>query len=360
MSGDCGYSLQGGRLPLTSWDANARAFSGMNIYQTALYGDLHSTGLGRSCERVVLRRGQHIAAMAQIRIKRLPLTHWGVAEVDWGPLWHHDSSVPDLASLARCLEALRQEFCESRGLELRIRPCSTYDVECDAALIRCFEAQGFSRNPAARPYHTVVIGLCESLDAIRTGFHQKWRNQLNVAERAGLSHEFGTTREHFDRFHAVYQAMWRQKKFPTGVRLPVIRKLHAALPESDRFLITLVRAGDTDIGATVCAARGDTLHYFLGATLPDEKDALRPGYLLQWLHVQRGKELGLQWYDLGGYDESNPNIARFKKRTNGRCIVFPGQFEALPRGGHHKVYSLAERLFQFARRKKGGGNSLLP
>lgn len=360
MNVESSYSVQSGSHLAPTWDSLAGAFRGMNIYQTALYGDLHSAGFGRSCERVVVYRSQRVAAMAQIRIKRLPLTRWGVAEVDWGPLWHHDGSEPDLASLARCLEALRREFCEKRGLQLRIRPYSTYDAPRDATLVECFKDHGFSHNPDARPYHTVVIDLSQSLEGIRIGFHQKWRNQLNVAERAGLSHEFGTTREHFDRFYAVYHAMWRKKQFPTGVRLPVIRELHAALPVNDRFLITLVRHADVDIGATVCVARGVTLHYFLGATLPGEQEALRPGYLLQWLHVQRGKEFGLQWYDLGGYDDSHPNIARFKKRTNGRCIVFPGQFEALPGGGRHKVYSLAERLFQSARRKigKGGGNLL--
>ena len=55
----------------------------------------------------------------------------------------------------------------------------------------------------------------------------------------------------------------------------------------------------------------------------------------------------MRWYDLGGYNDDNPAIARFKKRMNGLQIVFPGQFEALPSQNPSKIYVFVEKAFRF-------------
>ena len=75
----------------------------------------------------------------------------------------------------------------------------------------------------------------------------------------------------------------------------------------------------------------------------------RPGYLLQWLHIQKAKELGMRWYDLGGYNDDNQAIARFKKRTGGLQIVYPGQYEAVPKGSTLKVLEVCEKAFRKTR-----------
>jgi len=326
----------------------------MNIYQTGLYGQLHSKGIFRSCDRVAVLDGADVKALVQLRIKTIPFLNVGVAEVDWGPIWHHDQGDMEGEALGQLLDALKKEYCLKRKLELRIRPQSTVLPDNNARVEDIFTNHGFQKNTAVRPYHTVVIDLRKPLETIRAEFHQKWRNQLNVAERADLKYEYGTSIEYFDRFYAIYKEMWKAKTFPTGVRLPIIRKLQRQLPQSGKFMITLIREGKTDIGATVCSALGDTMLYFLGATLPGERTDGRPGYLLQWLHIQKAKEMGMRWYDLGGYNDDNPAIARFKKRMNGLQIVFPGQFEALPSQNPSKIYVFMEKAFRKMRRLATG------
>jgi lipid II:glycine glycyltransferase (peptidoglycan interpeptide bridge formation enzyme) len=332
------------------WDNACATFSGRSLYQMGLYGLLHSSGLFRYCSRIAVFKDQQIAAAAQLRIKRIPVLSVGLADVDWGPIWNDREGNADFDALGAILNALRSEYCGNRKLQVRIRPRSTMDKNKDAMMAELFEKHGFRRNPTDRPYHTVIIDLDKSLDMIRAEFHQKWRNQLNVAERAGLVYEYGNSLEHFDRFYSIYKAMWRHKKFPTGVRLPIVREMQRQLPQNEKLLVTIVREDDRDIGATVCVAAGDTMLYYLGATAPNLRSDSRPGYLLQWLHIQKAKELGLRWYDLGGYDDNYQTIARFKKRTNGLQLIFPGQFETLPGKSPSKVLDLCEKAFHSSRR----------
>lgn len=338
------------KLNIDQWEKYCSAFSMMNIYQTGLYGQLHSKSIFRSCSRVVVLDGTDVKALVQLRIKNIPFLNVGATEVDWGPIWQPDQKDMEDETLGLLLDTLKEEYCLKRKLELRIRPRSTVSPDNGARLEDIFTNHGFQKNTAVRPYHTIVIDLSKPLETIRAELHQKWRNQLNVAERADLKYEYGTSIEHFDRFYAIYKEMWKTKQFPTGVRLPIIRELQKQLPQSEKFMITLIRDDKMDIGATVCSALGDTMLYFLGATLPGKRTDSRPGYFLQWLHIQKARELGMRWYDLGGYNDDNPAIARFKKRTNGIQVVYPGQFEALPSQNPSKIYVFVENVFRKMRR----------
>jgi peptidoglycan pentaglycine glycine transferase (the first glycine) len=343
MSNGAGFEAD--RWNAKQWDDLASRFPSRSIYQLGLYAEMHSCSRFRSYSRAAVMGTDGCAdAMLQIRVKRPPFVKGGVADGEWGPLWK------DLDSLSSLLSGLRREYVEKRSIVLRMTPVSTYSESLDREFVQCLREEGFQRNPHVRAYLTVVIDLSRSLDDIRAGFHQKWRNQLNVAERAGLRHESGTSDEFFERFLRIYEQMWKDKKFPTGVRVPIIRRMHCSLPDAQKLLITIVKDGDTDLGATVCAACGNSLLYFLGATMPGLGTEARPGYLLQWLHIEKAKQLGLRWYDLGGYDDNVEDIARFKKRTNGVIVQFPGQFECSPKVGSSIVYSVAEQLYRRSRK----------
>lgn len=335
------------------WDQICESFTSNNIYQSGLYGELHCKGIFRSCSRIAIFNDQMVKAAAQLRIIKVPGFQIGVADIDWGPLFD-SSSEESFYYLEALLNEMSNEFCLKRHLQMRIRPraiLSLYNM--DEKLHRQFEGHGFTKTPT-RPYHTVLINLEKPLETINAEFHSKWRNQLNIAMRGGLKHEYGNSIEYFDRFYTIYKEMWKKKRFPTGVRMNIIRKLQNELPLDKKLLITIVSDGQRDIGATVCAVYGDTMLYMLGATSPDLRNDSRPGYLLQWLHIQKAKELNMKWYDLGGYDDNVESIARFKKRTNGLQVIYPGQYENAVFNSNIKIYNMCENIFHKIRRISTG------
>lgn len=332
------------------WYRYSEEFASMNIYQAWHYADLHCRGPLRNASRAILLNSDGNArAMAQLRIKKLPMISTGVADVEWGPLWNTDSQILMHEELKLFLRYLKQEYVDKRKLIARIWPRSVYSEGEDASLSRVFAEEGFQKDATARPYHTVMIDLSDSVETIRKNLHRKWRNHLSKAERSGLTVEYLNTDDAFDRFFRLYQIMWTQKRFPTGVRVPIIGQLQRALPSNKKFLIIIIKKDDIDIGGIVCPVVGDTLIGFLAASLPEER-ASNPGNLSHWSAILKAKEMGFKWYDVGGYDDQNPALAEFKTGMSSYKVVYPGCFVSSPDNAGLGLYNLAETSYRKLRR----------
>lgn len=332
------------------WHQCSTMFSNMNIYQNWYYGYLHSQGIGRSVIRIIQTNNDVVELLAQIRIKKIPFTNIGVAEVDCGPIWDMENFEKEKKIFVEFLEFIKREICEKRKYEILVNLPSSYCNEIDRKVVDVIEENGFQKS-SQRPYQTYTLDLTRSLEDIRKGFHQKWRNMLNKAEKSDLEFEYGYDHHFFDRFYSIYQEMRKRKGFPTGVRVPIIREIQKNLPADQRLLITIVKDSGQDVGATVCASFGNTLHYFLGATSLYRRIKSNPGYLLQWLNIQKGKELGFERYDLGGFDEvKSPDLNRFKKRMGGEMMIFPGTFAFSEANLCNRLYHSMESLYRCIRR----------
>jgi lipid II:glycine glycyltransferase (peptidoglycan interpeptide bridge formation enzyme) len=330
------------RVTSRHWDALLRGFDSSSFYQVWEYGQIYGEGLFRSVSRAVLYDGDRALAMAQLQVKRLPVMGAGVADVHWGPGWRTEDLIERPEALGDFLDGLRKEYCQNRGLCIRLEPRSTGVTEVDRVQSEVLEHHGFTRSPASRPYKTILLDLAHDLPTLRRRLDGKWRNQLNVAERASLTMESGDSPELFDRFHAIYTRMWASKRFATGVRVPLIRELQRRLANSRTLLVQVAVDDGRDVGAAVCAAVGDTMLYYLGATHPDLRRHCRPGYLLQWANICKAKEMGLRWYDTGGIPDDAQEVTRFKRGMNGTEVVYPGRYEANESGNSGRLFRLAE------------------
>ncbi len=348
-----GFEIVFDRWDAGEWDALATRFASANIYQSWHYAQMHSRTMGRTVGRAALLDAGQVLVMAQFRIKRLPLAGVGVAEAEWAPLFNPETAQWEEV-LRTFLAAVREEYCAKQGLAVRFSPRSTLVPELDERLRTAFKEAGLEHEPAVRPYQTVVLDVTRDLPEIRRALDQKWRNQLNVAERSGVTLVRGEGPAFFERFYKLYEEMWAAKRFPTGVRVPIIREMQRVLPAGSGMLTTVAMDGQTDVGATVCWLGGDTMLYYLGATSPRLRKDCRPGYLLQWAHICTAKERGLRWYDTGGIPDEATEIRRFKTRMNGLMTVFPGRFQARATTSMSWLYSLTEHGFRRLRRVLAG------
>ena len=334
-------------LSRDSWCREARKFRDSSLYQQWDYGVQHCDGLGRSVVHVAVHNGTRIGAMAQCRIKRLPFLRGGVAEVDWGPLWRLGSE-SDAGAVMALLKELRQRLVGRQRLRLKITP-RVEDSECAPRLSDMLVEAGFQLNRRARAYRTVCIDLRDSIVDIRKRFQQKWRNGLNAAERKGLTVAGSCSTEAFSAFEETYWAMWKRKRFPTGVRIPSIRRIQGLLPREDKLQIWLAFADGTCVAGHVTTCLGDTCVYFLGATTEAGRQ-LKAAYVLQWAVLENAKRLGFRWYDLGGIDpDAIPGVASFKRGMSGTEVQAPGQFELSPPCGGSLWYEMSERAYRSTR-----------
>lgn len=308
----------------SAWNSLLAQFADANFYQTWAYGAV-SWG-EKQLSHLVLEQAGVPVALAQLRLVNLPLVRAGVAYLRWGPVCvRHDRGWDD-AVFSAVSRALVEEYVHRRRLLLRILP-QNFDADPASETIqRVWAELGLHREPAVRPYRTLRVDLSAEPDIIRKRLDGKWRNQLNAAERNGLTITEGTGDDLYGQFLALYEEMMARKQFETTVDAHEFRRLQQRLPDTQKLLIMISAKDGVPQTGLVATAVGDMGIYLLGATSNDGMKS-KGSYLLQWRMLNRLKERGCRWYDLGGINpDENPGVYHFKQGMGGEEVSGLGRF----------------------------------
>ncbi|MDP3850165.1 MAG: peptidoglycan bridge formation glycyltransferase FemA/FemB family protein [Luteolibacter sp.] len=302
-----------------TWDDMIRGFEDANIYQTHAYGAVRWGE--RYLSHLVLSKGGKALAAAQLRIVRAPVLPVGVAYARWGPLCRVRGGEPDPEVLAKMLECMRGEYCGRRGLVLQIIPNAYSASGPGDEFAMALEKTGFREDPSLPRYRTVHVDLTPAVEIMRKRLHQKWRNQLNGAEKNGLEFEVARDTRAYDEFVHLYHGMRDRKGFDSAVDVGEFGRIQETLAECRKMPVFLARKDGHAVGALVCSLMGDTAIYLLGAT-NDRARELKASYFLHWQAMLWLKSEGARCYDLGGIDPvANPGGHHFKSGFGGNDVT---------------------------------------
>ena len=300
------------------WNALLEGFVDASLYQTWAYGAV-SWG-DKQLSHLVLRDCGRPVALAQFRIVRLPVLGRGVAYLRWGPVCTPAGSEWNEAVCREALRAIIAEYVDRRRLLLRILPRQFTQDNQGSRLLELCQELGMRPDDDVKPYHTFRVDLSPPLETLRKSLDQKWRNQLNGAERNGLEVVEGTSDAIYQEFLALYDEMMARKQFDTTVDVREFRQIQERLPEPQKMWILISRKDGKPMTALVGSRVGNMGIYLLGAT-SNEGMKTKGSYLLQWTLMQRLKERGCRWYDLGGINpETNPGVYHFKQGLGGQEV----------------------------------------
>lgn len=320
------------------WDALLSVFSDASIYQTSAYGT-ERWGEKR-LSRLVVGNEDSPVGIAQVAIVMLPIFRVGIAYVPWGPLWEKRGAKPEPECFRSILNALKEEYVSRRRLLLRIAPAVS-QAERPEILDMLIE-EGFAKSSLG--YRTLILDLSPDLGTIRKQLDQKWRNQLNRAEKNELTLHEGSGEDLYNVFVDLYRQMFGRKQFRTDVDPEVFRAIQKALPEQQKMRILVCESDGKPIAAMVGTRIGDRGIYLLGATSVDG-NRKKGSYLLQWRMIEWLKEQGCRQYDLGGIDpDGNPGVYHFKSGITDREIFHVGQYELSPGGFTSRVVHAGEAI----------------
>ncbi len=335
------YFCEIDRINRVEWNGLLAQFEDASVYQTWEYG---SVCWGeRQISHFVLKAGSDVVALAQVRIIRIPLIGTGVAYIRWGPLWRKrggaTSEVFDVA-----MRELRREYVDKRGYVLRVIP-NVYADDAFANGVRStLTADKFHIAEDVSPYRTFRVDLSPSIDDLRAGLHQRWRNKLKNGEKTGFEISVGTSGEMYREFAIAYEEMMARKKFETTVDIYEFERIQASLPEELKMTVLVCKKDREVYNSLVVATAGDTGIYLLAATSNAGLQA-NGAFILQWKAMELLNQRGIRWYDLGGANpEKNPGGYQFKSGMGGKETTQLGRFDCEGKLLSRLSVSTGERL----------------
>lgn len=309
--------------PESEWTRLAEGYRDLNLLQTWAYGDAKAaTGSWRPERRVLLRAGKPVGVF-QALVRSVP--GGGLAWINRGPLWRRseDGKVEALTTLVAILRAMRREYATKRRLYLRIAPALP---EEEAAAVD-FSAAGFAA--AETPgWASAMLDLSPDLSVLRQRLHQKWRNALNKAERAGLDVRSGSDGAAWDDFLALHRR-FAVERAAIGVDAALIVELQNRLPRTRRLTALVAYGAGEPLAGALLARYGRCAEYLAG-NATEEGRAAASGQLLLWHSIEMLKSEGVGYFDLGGMDPARtpPGIFEFKQRVGGTPYRLAAEIEA--------------------------------
>jgi hypothetical protein len=345
-----GSSANVQRVSREQWLSLVPTFRDYNYRQVWEYGLALAERRGAACEHISVRQGDEFIALADVRIKRMPLVGGGIAYISGGPLTRRDDE-HDFERLGAALEAMVQHYCRDRGFVLRVL-APLGPAAWNEKAQHVFARLGFAPSSRSARYRTLVVDISRPLADVRAKLEQKWRNCLNASERKGLTVRHGTDDAILAEFSELFTRFNQRKGFAVELDAGFYRSLQRRLAEDDRLLVSLAEVEGKLVAGHVLSALGDTGVYLLGAT-NEEGLKTKAAYLLQWAAISRALERGAVHYDLGGVDpEGNPGVYHFKAGMGGQSLSSPGPYEYRAASWRTRIAVGAESVYQRVKRPR--------
>lgn len=324
-------------------------FRDASVYQSWSYGVVHQ-GAGK-LSHIVVKRGEHVVGLAQVRVTKLPVVSGGVAYVTRGPAWQRKGITPDIEDLRLILAALVEEYGIRRKLYLKVVPNLFF--ETSEATARVFKEAGFVMQPSR--YRTLLVDLNRSIDELRSGLRQSWRKSLNKAEKAAIQIVEGSELSLCDTALSVHREMHERKRYAEFVDMEEFRQMQELLPEGLRMWIVVCKHEGEVVSALGWSVFGDVGVPLIGATRAKALE-INASYLMFWHMLVWMKENGFRYCDLAGINpERNPGSYTFKSgiaKYNGVETTLLGEFDfcgSLPSRVVYKTGMWAKRSVARAR-----------
>ena len=194
----------------------------------------------------------------------------------------------------------------------------------------------------AAPYGTYRIDLSQPEATLWANVHQKHRNVIRSAMKAGV--QIRTGKEHLDAAYMMVQATLKRSKLGFQTRDSFMR-LVSNLGENVKVFVA-EHQGVVQ-GCAVIPFSGYSAYYVYGGSAPET--ATGAMNLLHWEAIQQLRALGVQHYDFVGV-RINPEagskqegLKRFKERFGGQLVQgYTWKYSFKPM--KYRLYGLATRL----------------
>lgn len=322
------FGEQQEQLEPTAWDRFVKSHPSAHLLQSSGWGKLKGRfgwrseivtipgADGRPCAgALVLYR--RVAGLTMAYVPRGPLTDW------------------DDPSLTGALFEALTTACRRQGaLFLKVEP------ELPDTVLNRARLASYSLRPSPQtiqPRSSIMLDLRGEEEAILLSMKSKWRYNIRLAERKGVTVRCATGAD-LPAFNDLMRTTGRRDGFAVHSVEYYTAAFELLAPDQAAFL--LAEFDGEPLAALVVAASGRTAWYLWGASGERERNRM-PNHALQWAAMRWARERGATRYDLWGIPDDLGKLAQGLQQGESCGIspdALPIDLEALPNGGLWGVY----------------------
>ncbi len=274
------------------WNDFVTASACCNITQSYEWGEL-GPYLGAQTMRVgVLDDDSKLCAAMLFLIVRAPIIHRPYFYAVRGPVID-DPSSPALPVL---LNFVKAEARKQGAFMLKVEP--SVDDE-DESWLLALQQLGFRPNPyAVHIRNEWVLNIQPEEKEILAGMKEKWRYNIRLAARKGVTVRRGEGQADLDAFYKIYETTSERDQFfiHNKAFYEEIMRLYG---QDDRFALFLAEYEGEPIAGIIVLSYGRWSWYMYGASSNEQRN-LMPNHLLQWNGMQWAKSHGCWYYNFRG------------------------------------------------------------
>ncbi len=323
----------------SQWDNFVSSHPNGHFLQSWGWGELKA-GAGWQPLRLALWDAQEecIVAAAQVLRRspsRIPPRFGNLAYIPRGPVldWSQEGQSIRQAFFAQLLSLLRKEGAVAVQVELPLVMDGGEEVHEREAreTAKWLEAMRFHVVRCVQPARTILLDLAPGEDDLLAGMKEKWRYNVRLAARRGVSVRPARTLEDVQVWYRVLQATGQRDGF--GIHtLDYYRRAWQLFAPANQAQLLLAEHDGRLLAGIFVGCLGRQAIYLYGAS-SNEQRQLMPNYLLQWEAMRWSKNQGAQFYDFWGIPDSDDpteamaGVYRFKSGWGGRTVRFAGNYE---------------------------------
>ena len=203
---------------------------------------------------------------------------------------------PDAPAMTVLLNFVKAEARKRGAFMLKVEPSVADD---DARWLVALQKRGFQPTPyASHVRHEWVLDLRPDEKTLLAGMKEKWRYNIRLAGRKGVTVRRGQGQADLDTFYRIYQTTSERDQFfihDKGHYEDVMR----LFSEGDRAALFLAEYEGEAIAGIIVLLYGRWSWYMYGASSNEQRN-LMPNHLLQWNGMQWAKAHGCWYYNFRG------------------------------------------------------------
>lgn len=318
-----------------------------NFLQTWGWGELKAT-TGWTPHRIAIERDSQIHAAAQILERSIPGVHQSLFYCPRGP-------IVDLAhqELFDALMAEIHEFAKTRrAMALKIDPAIRLENDTYITMIK---KHGFSPVPVredafggTQPKYVMALSIADDEEALLARFKSKWRYNIRLATRKGVTVQIDCPRDDIAKFYDVLVETAARDGFKVRSRA-YFYDMYDLLISSGSGGLFLTRFGDEVIGGAIALTCGNTAWYVYGASSDRHRNKM-PNHLMQWEMMKWSKARGCKVYDMRGVAKIDntktplQGLNRFKEGFDAQYIEYIGEWDLIYSPTWYHLFTVAEPM----------------